>query len=255
MPYLPHPSVETPPDEAVLWRYLSFVKFIELIERRKLWLSLVSRFEDPLEGTFTDAEMLHFASSALAGGRPPEGELEAAGRLLTTFSSLMCFVNCWREGDQESMAMWDLYGKGEGTIAIKSNVRLMKEALSVEQMPVLMGRVQYVQWPTERSTPDHVSICFRKDSSYEHEREVRVAIIDPGQFGVALSQLQPGARMVDLRNGMLAGLEVNFDAATSLIEIVIGPREQDRMQGLVESVLARYGVSVNVGKSTRLRAR
>ena len=53
---------------------------------------------------------------------------------------------------------------------------------------------------------------------------------------------------------MLAGLGVNFDTATSLTETV-GPREQDRMQGLVESVLARYGVSVNVGKSTRLRAR
>jgi hypothetical protein len=51
--------------------------------------------------------------------------------------------------------------------------------------------------------------------------------------------------MVDLRNGMLAGLGVNFDTATSLTETV-GPREQDRMQGLVESVLARYGVSVNV---------
>jgi tartrate dehydratase beta subunit/fumarate hydratase class I family protein len=60
--------------------------------------------------------------------------------------------------------------------------------------------------------------------------------------------------MVDLRSGMLAGLGVNFDTATSLTETV-GPREQDRMQGLVESVLARYGVSVNVGKSTRLRAR
>jgi hypothetical protein len=254
MPYLPHPSVETPPDEAVLWRYLSCLKCIDLIERSKLWLSLVSKFEDPLEGTFTDAEILYSASSAL-GGRRPESELETAGQLLTTFANLMCFVNCWREGDEESMAMWDLYGKGEGTIAIKSTVGLLKETFSVEQMPVLIGRVRYFRWSTERSTPDHVSICFRKDSSYEHEREVRVAIIDPSQFGGALSQLQPGARMVDLRNGMPAGLEVDFDAATSITEIVIGPREQDRMQGLVESVLARYGVSINVRKSTRLRAR
>ena len=67
--------------------------------------------------------------------------------------------------------------------------------------------------------------------SYEHEREVRVAIIDPSLFGGALSQLQPGARMADLRNGVPAGLEVDFDPATTLTEIVVGRESRIEWRG------------------------
>ena len=51
------------------------------------------------------------------------------------------------------MAMWDLYGKGEGTIAIKSNVGFLKEALNAEPMPVLIGRVHIFRGPLKGYPP------------------------------------------------------------------------------------------------------
>jgi hypothetical protein len=61
MPYEVHPELETPPDDTILWRYLSFVKLVDLLERHRLWFARVDTFEDPLEGTHTDAKSSTFA--------------------------------------------------------------------------------------------------------------------------------------------------------------------------------------------------
>lgn len=62
MPFDLHPLLNTPPDDTVLWRYMSLSRFIGLLEYQKLWLSRMDLFEDPLEGTFTDVELKHLES-------------------------------------------------------------------------------------------------------------------------------------------------------------------------------------------------
>jgi hypothetical protein len=47
MPYEIHPKLTTPPDDAVLWRYLDFAKFLDMLERRVLWFAGADTFEDP----------------------------------------------------------------------------------------------------------------------------------------------------------------------------------------------------------------
>jgi hypothetical protein len=39
MPYEAHPELETPPDDTTLWRYLNFVKLMDMLERRQLWFA------------------------------------------------------------------------------------------------------------------------------------------------------------------------------------------------------------------------
>jgi hypothetical protein len=117
MPFAVHPDLIPPPDDTILWRYSDFAKFMDLIERRKLWFSRADKFEDPLEGTFTDAEIAHFRSLR-SDGTP----VDPAAHSLSGISKMMrgtTFVNCWREGKHESMAMWDIYGKASGIVAIK----------------------------------------------------------------------------------------------------------------------------------------
>ncbi len=37
MPYSPHPSFQTPPDRTAVWRYMGFLRFMDLLERQALW--------------------------------------------------------------------------------------------------------------------------------------------------------------------------------------------------------------------------
>ena len=170
MPFAVHPDLETPPDDTILWRYSDFAKFMDLIERRKLWFSRSDKFEDPLEGTFTDAEIAHFGSLR-PDGTPADPALYGSPQVSKMMRGTT-FVNCWREGKHESMAMWDIYGKGSGVVAIKSTVGLLKAAVASYDWDVFISRVNYVDWNAVNWGGNALQMCVRKDVSYAHESEV-----------------------------------------------------------------------------------
>src|ERR1700681_894935 len=104
MPYAALPNFITPDDDTVLWRYSNFAKFRDLIERRKLWFSRADKFEDPLEGTFTDGEILYFDSLKSSASSPELLGWATAYSRVPRQARFNTFVNCWREGKFESMA-------------------------------------------------------------------------------------------------------------------------------------------------------
>src|ERR1700684_1393835 len=125
-----HPRLVTPVDDTVLWRYLDFAKFMDMLERRVLWFARADTFEDPLEATYTDAELNHLRS--LPPIPTPSGTVKVGDSYLrgSRMMRSTSFISCWRAGADESMAMWDLYRKGGGVVAIKSTVGRFKEAVS-----------------------------------------------------------------------------------------------------------------------------
>jgi hypothetical protein len=254
MPYQRHAFIDTPPDETVLWRYLSFAKFMDLIEHKKLWFSRVDKFEDPLEGTYTDAELFEFARPGLSGSPPPDPDPIS---VLNDLAPIVHFVSCWRAGDHESMAMWDLYGKGEGTVAIRSTVGKLKKALESESDFIFVGDAKYVPWNAEKAHPsiDPISICFRKDESYRHEAEVRAAIFGAKFLGIELGKRNEGDTMKEIKERIPPGIALDFDPARFVTDVVVGPREQARLADLVKAILKRYGLPQDVIVSNRLRRR
>ena len=51
--YEEHPSFKSPPDDAVLWRYMDFTKFVSLLDKRALFFVRADKLGDPFEGTIT----------------------------------------------------------------------------------------------------------------------------------------------------------------------------------------------------------
>ncbi len=227
IPYESHPDLITPPDTTVLWRYMDFARFIQMIESQTLWFSRLDRFEDPLEGGHTDAE--------LAGIRK---HVEQAEQLIGVFRAARkdTYVSCWRAGKSESLAMWDLYGRGSGIVAVKSTVGLLKEAVEGYGERVFISQVRYVDW-SERSGLDNVLVaCSRKDLSYQHEGEVRAIlsnIFPPSETGIAVP--------------------VNINCLVT--EIMVGPREKEWVVQLIEQVKKRYELPQLVLASDRLKPR
>ncbi len=135
MPYEFHPDLTTPPKRTVLWRYMDFAKFVEMLESRTLWFVRIDLLEDPLEGTHTDAE--------LAGIRKHLQETRARALIdVFRFARNEVYVNCWRSGSAESLAMWDLYGKGSGIVAVKSTVGRLREAAATYDKPVYISKTK-----------------------------------------------------------------------------------------------------------------
>ncbi|MDQ1388335.1 MAG: hypothetical protein QOF56_1789 [Acidobacteriaceae bacterium] len=163
------------------------------------------------------------------------------------------FVNCWREGKRESMAMWDIYGKGSGIVAIKSTVGLLKEAVASYNWDVFISRVRYIDWNELNWGGNALEMCVRKDASYAHESEVRAVIWGLGSRpgGSPLVTMLPDNDMASIRSGE----EVDIDPARLITEVMIGPREQSRIFNLVQVIMKRYGLPQPLKASDRLKAR
>ena len=266
MPLEPHSHLIVPLDATILWRYMDFAKFIHLMERQSLWFSRADQFEDPLEGTFTDAEIEHLrsldANNIVPGLRVSDGYLGGPKYMRTT-----AYVNCWRAGAGESLAMWDLYGKGSGIVAVKTTVENLKLAIAESPLRIFLGSVKYLDWNLASWDNNSLVMCFRKDSSYQHEAEVRAIIWDQDIIAKNMSDALVAARsrsdypnsgsdpFILQKEGGQHGIEVPFAVARFVTEVVIGPRERPWVATLVDSVLKRYGLKIRTTVSNRLTPR
>jgi hypothetical protein len=252
---------------------LDFVKFSLLLDRQSLWFPRTDQFEDPLEGTYTDAEVGYLC--ALDALNVSHDAHDAAPGFLVSDRALRgpkymrasAYVSCWRAGAGQSMAMWDLYGKGSGAIAVKSTVGYLKQAIMESPLRIFLGWVNYVDWNNSSSHPSTLAMCFRKDSSYEHEKEVRAVIWDQDQISRNMSDALVAARsrsdypdsgedpFILRKEDGVRGIEVPFASEKFITEVVIGPREVPAVEGLVESILKRYNLKIKMTVSDRLRPR
>jgi len=56
--YKEHPCIEKPTDEnAKIWRYLDFAKFMSLLHRQALFFCRADKLSDPFEGSFSKANL------------------------------------------------------------------------------------------------------------------------------------------------------------------------------------------------------
>jgi hypothetical protein len=218
---------------------MDFARFMQMIQTKTLWFSRQDQFEDPLEGTYTDGELAHLHSLP-KDPVGPDGSGIADGYLRgPKFMRATVFVNCWRSGSSESLAMWDLYGKGSGIIAVKTTVALLKQAMETWHEPVFVAAVGYIDWKLAPWDNNFLVMCARKDLSYQHESEVRAMIWNMRALG----------------NSSELGIHVPFDPQLFLTEVVVGPREQGWITPLVKEVMATYRMSHPVNTSNRLKPR
>jgi hypothetical protein len=138
MPYEEHPHYETPSDDTLLWRYMDFVKFMDILSGRYLCLTRLDLMDDPREGRLTEGEYRRLAER-------PDGLADLAE------TPNIFYVSCWQENDVESMAMWDLYGGKTGSIAVRMSVGAVKALLRDYQPPAHIGRVKYYDCDKEWS--------------------------------------------------------------------------------------------------------
>jgi hypothetical protein len=176
------------PDVSI-WRYLTFPKFVSMLETQALWFSKLSilALADTLEGMTPELTRAQMKSQhrEMEKWFPDEQrkqqvrcfveDNEANGRELIV-------ANCWFIGEQESQNMWDNYAGNEGVV-VRSTGECLANSLCLSHECWWMGKVNYV----DLASYDQMDVyqgqqarhrAFLKSEQYAFENELRVATMN-----------------------------------------------------------------------------
>lgn len=237
--YLAHPFLTQPPDDARLWRYMTPTAFLSMLLGRSLFFATLDSFEDPFEGVPPRAVV-----EAARRQRHPESA-EAARRLnawkdmIERCRASIC-ANCWHLGDEESEAMWKLYGRFEDGLAIVTTLASIKEAFRDHE--VTGGLVDYSGREFEAGTAEQnlLQWATTKRPSYKHENEFR------------LLARRDGTRAGDDQGDQRGGVAVPIDPERLIGEVVLSPRMQRWQVELFRGLLERLEFRRPVHESSLL---
>ncbi len=271
MTYKEHKYFEPLEDNHIIWRYMDFTKFIDLINKKKLFFCRIDKLQDKFEGSTTNSNLINAENNMYKGLQNYNMPLDTQencvkGRQL--FNKYLHeiwvrksnFVNCWHINEIESSAMWDVYcGRGNG-IAIKSTFGRLKRAFDKFEKNVYIGKVNYDidyidpnnQGISEKNLFNYV---LNKQKFFEYENELRCVISKKIEVfkNVEIIELSPEnmakkfaeIKEIPIDQGIYADIDLNL-----LIEkIVISPHSEKWFKKILESesesILDKFEIDKN----------
>lgn len=235
--YDPRKGLEQPALSDLLWRYMDFTKFMDMLVTKKLYLTRVDKLAelgDKFEGSFPI-----LSQNSRSGFFDKEYKQRYdADAAKSKKSRRFYYVNCWHGNDCESDAMWKIYVKCNQGIAIPTTVRQLKTSLEEASESMWLAKVKYPPKYEWKNLPDNPTLhaYLTKRKSFKHEEEVRVIWHDE-------------AAERSHRAGQI-GKRVKCDL-TKLIEKVClaptnSPTETRWFKSLVKAVLKEYNIKADV---------
>ena len=236
--YEEHEKFEPPPSGATLWRYLTFTKFVSLLDRKAIFFPRADKLGDPFEGSRSKANI---AMRALLYGDEVPDEMFQTISEFSQAARRFTLVSCWHENEYESAAMWKLYSGEHDGIAVKTDFNSLKNSLTCEES-ISIGRVSYADYETTFIDESNVMSPFLvKRKSFEHEHAVRaIRMKFPSTDG-----------RIDYSQAVFDG-GAYFDVDIDLLvkDVVIAPYAEDWFVELVQSVATRYNLQAPVRRSS-----
>ncbi len=241
MPAEEHPVFQSPGSDSVpLWRYMDFTKYVWMLEHRALYFSRVDRFDDPLEGSLSAANLR--LRPEIYGDQIPAHVFQQMGAF-SRWSRQWTFLNCWHMNEYESAAMWRLYAKTNEAIAVQSTFGRLRQSLPPR---TYLGIVHYVDYDNyfipEGNT---MSAYVHKRRSFEHEQEVRALISDlPTEEG----------KIMTGKTNPETGRVVPMVLEEFIERVFVAPTSPDWYYDLVTKVTKKYNLTLPVLRSELDRA-
>jgi hypothetical protein len=161
-----------------LWRYLDFAKLISMFHTRSLWLARADTFKDRHEGRFPD-EMRELTQEAYASFRPDDPSPVKDADDFQDYLVRNTFINCWHKNHDESLAMWEIYGRNTEAVAIQTTVARIQASVDSSDLcghSLLLRPVTYKNSEEVKGELLYEDCFFRKRSHFHFEEEVRIAL-------------------------------------------------------------------------------
>lgn len=215
-----------------IWRYMDLAKFIHVLATKTLHFTRIDQFKDKFEGSYPIQNL-----------RDWELQYPEVGNF-SHWRKFAC-VSCWYESDNESAAMWELYGKDNQGLAIQSTKERLKK--SVESDEVTFDKVKYVNFIKEKADI-HIplDVFLYKRTEFECEREYRAALFDlPKSDGTQNGF--PNFGSVEKQEGYpKVGKDISVDLEILIEKIVLSPYAMPWYKKAVADVLMKYHISGSI---------
>lgn len=233
-PWENHLAVDS---EQVMWRYLTFEKYVNLIVTSTLWFSRVDLAGDRFEGSSTHAsvsEWKRILSEVL-----PIDQVENTQHQLSAnhraFNAL-AYVNCWHKNDDESMLMWKLYSDKNG-VAIRTTFSDFEQSLQTDR-EIFVNHVRYLNY-AEGGDVFEDSNFLRKVSSrpkfLDFESEIRAAFLHH-------EDLKDG---LELEN-QPRGIKIPIKLETLITEVILRPEADEWAIEVIQDLHSKCGLDLRL---------
>lgn len=215
---------------------MDFTKYVDLLDKRKLYFCRLDKLDDPYEGAF-----------------PSNGFSYLPIIETTEQIRKFNFINCWHMNNYESAAMWSIYLKTNNGIAIQTTFQQLKQSFQLTQEDIYLSIVKYHDYDqksyhdlikenlwSEGAMGSTIMPLIFKRKSFEYENELRAIYIDlPMELDNEKAQLR------NLGNGK----SININIETLIEKIYISPKADSWFKDLVSSVTYKYGLIKPIEKS------
>jgi hypothetical protein len=224
-------------ENAKVWRYVDFAKFVSMLESESLWYCRLDKFEDRLEAVLSgpglEKSVKTLTKRVIEAGLAEEvGNVERNSRLtaasITELLRATLFVNCWHMSEVESGAMWKIYS-GSG-IAVQSTIARLWE--SVHRFGAL-GKVEYIDYDID-DMDERLPFLY-KHRLYSFEQEVRLYT----------TKFPEGHSILTLSDDLedhVPGIPVPVDLQTLIESVYVAPGLGGWFRSAVKAVLDRFGL-------------
>lgn len=237
--------LEKPKNEnAKIWRYLDFAKFISILDRKALFFGRADRLSDQFEGAYSFSKDFESLIKKLT---PQEKEILLS---IPKFTSQFMYVNCWCLSEYELSAMWKLYLKSDKGIAIRSTYKRLSECFnktSVYKEGIEIGKIKYIEHGKYLIPPNICLSFLHKRKSFEHEKELRAIIVLISDEKIE----EPKDKKNKKSENDLAssGIYIPIDLDILIEKIYISPTSEKWFKDLVESIVKKYKLKTVVKQS------
>ncbi|ABB56793.1 hypothetical protein [Synechococcus elongatus] len=226
-----HEAFFSPSNNQTIWRYMDFTKFISLLETQKLFFARLDQFEDPYEGTWSNAGIQVLRNQVQIGAFSNN-----AAEQLINFQDIqrkIMFISCWHANEFESAAMWKLYLNSNEGVAIKTDYNTL--AISLESAPLKAGisMVRYIDYDNEVIPFNNIFYPItHKRRSFAHEKELRAIMWTP--------------EAIQDPDKILNSVTVDILPSQLIQSVYVSPTAPRWFGELVDNVARRYSLEVPV---------
>ncbi len=227
-----------PAPETVIWHYLRFDYFKELLKNNALWLTRLDKQSDKNDGMYSEAnfrqwtptiqKLLAKTGFTVKAEKNDETQLQWTNQILRQ----RAFIHCWSIRSKESASLWNLFVPNDScSIVIRSTVGNLLSALEGQRVEIL--RMLYFSAGQPRPDWSYTAPFSAKDkAAHIHERELRVlTLLESDEAENADHKLIP----VDLKK--------------LLRKIVIHPASSKEFRLEVRNELKTHGIPAHVAGS------
>ena len=262
-------TLDIPPIDAPLWRYMNLAKFMSLLETRLQFFTRADKLDDPYEGAWSEATLRQLDSLIEYGGDmghedPVTGNRYASQKETARIwkqiiqghfqqERRFLLINCWREGEHESDAMWNQTPRhGERyELAIKTDFKsLVRSFPNGSRLPDIVARVEYIPYQTKAMPLSLVAPYFHKRIEFQDEREVRAIMSATPSVPDPAHPDRDDVTAPDYSRDICeVGLGYEVNPADLIHEVVISPHAQPWLADLIRKVIKRHGLGFSVRQS------